>query len=459
MRRSAPRLAEHALSSLLAVRPLERLYAGRTRREDGPEVMVRQLLPGLDDAERDATRALFEVHFARLATLTDPGCLPLRERSSPADAASPLYLVTEAPSGVTLGELVRAAGSLPASLAARVATDVIDRLIHARAAGVLHFGLHRGNVLVDGDGRITVVDLGVVPFLFERLDGVLGVGPSSTGGPRPQWVVAAWDSLFPDPAAVAPELIAGEPLGAATDVYGLGALLYYLLTATHPYAGSSVVVYNAVLSGRGNLDPRHHLDTIEPGLAELVQACLSRDPAQRPPDLEAVRAALAPRAGTTSELLAAYGPVLRSRPYLDRFKPLLRLVGGTGPSAPVELETESEVVVPLFQGSGEPLSEGELLARMSPDQRRIWFAGATDRRDGTASATRRGLVLGAVIAIVILVAFAPGVLRDLGLTAPDVRPAATPLEADLRPVPDLRASDDADRADRRGPELYLAEPH
>lgn len=464
MKRSAPRLAEHALSSLLAVRPLERLYCGRPRKEEAREVLVRQLLPGLDDAERDATRPLFEEHFARLATLTDPGCLPLRERANPADSSSPLYLVTDAPTGITLGELARAAGSLPTGLAARVVTDVIDRLIHARAAGVLHLAVQRGSVLVDAEGRVTLVDLGVAPFLLERLSGVLGVGPSASGGARPAWVGAAWDSLFADPAAVAPELVAGEALTPAADVYGVGALLYFLLTAAMPYTGSSVVIYNAILSGRGALDPRAHVEAIEPAVAELVSACLARDPAARPPDLEAVRAVLAPRAEPVSAFLTAYGPVLRSRPYVDRFQPLLRLVGGGGgaPGA-YELAAEADVVVPLFQGSAEPLSEGELLARMSPEQRRIWFSGATDGRSegGPGTATRRGITLGVVIAVVLLAAFAPGVLQDLGSesssSAADSRREPAPLP-ELQAVPDLRGSEDWERSERRNLELYLDTP-
>ncbi len=399
--RSAMRLQHHALQSLLAVRPLERLYAGQGRRDGGGAVLVRQLLLGLPETEWNETTVAFERHFTQLGTLTLPGCLPLRERVDGGQGS--FYLVSDAPRGATVGEFVRQAGPLPLGTAARIVVDLVDLLLHARAAGVHHYALHRGNVLIAAGGAVTLLDLGLAPFFLERLSG------------RLQRVHPAWDSLFPEPAVLAPELIAGEPLGEWTDLYGVGALLYLLTTGTLPYSGAAMVAYNAILAGRSSTDPRDVTPELDPLVASLVIACLKRTPSDRPPSLEALRAVLAPFALSAEAAFEPYRLGLTDRPWLERFEPLLRLVNTDG-NPDAALPDEPDVVVPLFQVAGRPMSDVELLSRMSADQRRIYLAGGSAMSRATRQIeTRRGMLLGVAIAVVAALIFGPRLLDGLGL--------------------------------------------
>lgn len=382
-------------------------------------MLVRQLLPGLPAAERQATAEVFDRHMQRLSLLDDPGTLPVREYAT--TEAGPFYFVTDVPVGITLGELVLATGSMPVPTAAALGLAIASRLVHAHERGVHHLGLHRGVVLIDPHGGVTVLDLGLVPLLLERVDG------------RLRGVHTAWDFLFPDSGAVAPELLAGEETSSATDVYGLGTLLYLMMTAVLPHTGSSVVAYNAILSSRDGVDPRKDMPDLAPQFADLVARCLRRAPFERPSFDELIQG-LSAHAETLEEALAPYRPVLHSRRYVERFEPLLRVVDGgrgLGPSEPDE--PPSPGVVPLFREPNATMSEAELLAHMSVEQRGIYLAGTRGRGgDSRRQQLRRGALLGVIIAIVVWLYLAPSLGPTVG--TPRYRATAPPPPAPTQTV-------------------------
>jgi serine/threonine protein kinase len=404
-------LARHSLQSLLAVRPLDRVYAGALKK-DRREVLVRQLLPGLPEAEREGTAEVFSRHMQRMSDLQLPGTLPVREFVG--SAAGPLYFVTDIPVGITLGELVKAAGSLPVPVAAAIGMRLAELLEHAHALDVFHLGLHRNVVLISADYSVTLLDLGLVPMLLERVQG------------RLRQVHTAWDFLYPEPGFVAPELLTGEEAGAHTDVYGLGTLLYLLGTAAPPFSGSSVVAYNAILSGQQESDPRTHVPDLHEGFSELVTSCLDRDPLARP-EIGDVISALRQLALPLGDALDEYAPVLHDTSYIDRFEPLLRVVDGGHGDEP-EPERSSPAVVPLFVDRNG-LTEAELLAQMSAEQRRIYMAGAhADPFPDQSRSTqlKRGMAAGLAIAVVAVMVLLPKLTKE--------RPKQTPARAN-RAVP------------------------
>ncbi|MFT5430595.1 MAG: serine/threonine protein kinase [Myxococcota bacterium] len=399
--RGQHRLSEHHLRSLLAVRPLERVYEGTARGTETP-VIIRQLLPGLPADQHEETIQLFEAHLERMVRLTDPGTLPIREHVSATDG--PMYVVTDTPVGSTIGELVRDAGSLPAALVAALGTSIAQKLAHAHECGVTHASLRRDLILVDSSGRISVLDLGVVPMLLDRTQGKL------------KRVHIAWDSLFPEPGAVAPEILAGDAVTPSTDIYGLGALLYLMATAHMPYDGQAVVVYNAILSGTQPVDPRDVIADLDPQLADLIAECLKRDPAERPESMSVVQKRLAELSPVElADALGPITPIVSDRLYTDRFKPLLRLVAGGGGRDMVAEEPAGPGVVSLFSNpNAAPMSDGELLARMSNEQREIYFAGssAMQERPKRQDQTRRGMILGFLLTALLLVWLLPQLISS-----------------------------------------------
>jgi tetratricopeptide (TPR) repeat protein len=166
------------------------------------------------------------------------------------------YLVLEMLHGETLQERM-ARGALPEAEAVDVAVEVAKALAHAHALPqpVLHRDLKPSNVFLTEDRAVKVLDFGLAHILGTR--GLHGGGT---------------------PGYMAPEQWRGDPEDPRTDVFGLGVLLFEMLTGRLPYRVSR--------DGSGALDPGPppELPDAAPALAALVRSALARDPAERPRD-------------------------------------------------------------------------------------------------------------------------------------------------------------------------------
>ena len=110
------------------------------------------------------------------------------------------------------------------SIASRVRLflDVLDAVAHAHTNLIVHRDIKPSNVLVDKDGQVKLLDFGIAKLLEKEGD----------EGAATLLTREAGSALTPEYAA--PEQITGAPVTTATDVYGLGVLLYLLLTGQHP---------------------------------------------------------------------------------------------------------------------------------------------------------------------------------------------------------------------------------
>jgi eukaryotic-like serine/threonine-protein kinase len=115
-----------------------------------------------------------------------------------------------------------------------------DAAVTAHRMLVVHRDIKPTNVLVTDDGRPKLIDFGIAAAL------------SATSDLREPTVDIR--QLF-TPQYAAPEQIAGEPVTVATDVFGLGALAYRLLTGRPPYSRSSSAVGYLLAVTRGRLEP------------------------------------------------------------------------------------------------------------------------------------------------------------------------------------------------------------
>jgi len=139
-------------------------------------------------------------------------------------------------------------------------------------AGVLHRDLKPSNVLVDPDGRVVILDFGLVAT------GVVHVHQS-------------YDGPAGTPGYMSPEQAAGAPLTAASDLYALGVMLYEALTGQPPFVGSVGDVLRARAASVPR-DPRTVASGLPDDLADLCMELLAVRPEERP-----TGAALARRLG------------------------------------------------------------------------------------------------------------------------------------------------------------------
>jgi serine/threonine protein kinase len=139
--------------------------------------------------------------------------------------------------------------------------QLAEGLAAVHACGLLHRDLKPDNVLVGDDGRPRLVDFGlVVPVASADLAGVSGTLPY-----------------------LAPEQARGEAerIDPRSDVYGLGAVLYELLTGRPPHQGASrEALWRAACAG-DVVPPRQVNRRVPAAVNELCLRCLAKDPTQR----------------------------------------------------------------------------------------------------------------------------------------------------------------------------------
>ena len=183
------------------------------------------------------------------------------------------YMVLDLLSGGDLAARLKQ-GPLPPREAARVALEVGRGLAHAHARGVLHRDLKPANVLFDDEGRAKLVDFGLARLAGE---GTL----TRTG------------QVLGTPAYMSPEQADGEKgIGPATDVYGLGALLYAALSGVPPFGGSNLAeVLHHVFRTRP-VPPSVHAPEVPPALDAICARALEKEPAARYASADELVAAL-----------------------------------------------------------------------------------------------------------------------------------------------------------------------
>ncbi|MGN9845407.1 serine/threonine-protein kinase [Nonomuraea sp. H19] len=169
-----------------------------------------------------------------------------------------LYVVTEYVPGPNLDEAVRQSGPLRGSSLDALAVGVATALTAIHGAGVVHRDLKPSNVLLSPVGP-RVIDFGIARAL-DTLGGITGTG-----------------ELIGTPRYMAPEVLRGDPISPACDVFSWGCLVAFAASGRAPFGGETLpsIVYQVL-----NAEP--NLDDVEPGLRELVRAALHKDPAQRP---------------------------------------------------------------------------------------------------------------------------------------------------------------------------------
>ncbi len=165
--------------------------------------------------------------------------------------------------GGSLAERIQQHGPLAFADAARVAREVADALDYAHAAGFVHRDVKPSNILFNARGAAVLADFGLV----KAAEGSV-IARTTMGG------------LLGTPAYMAPEVWEGQGDTAQTDVYALGCVLYEMLTGAVLFRGDTPP---AVMLR--HFQPRSYPEQwpagTPPGIAQLLDRALAREPAER----------------------------------------------------------------------------------------------------------------------------------------------------------------------------------
>ncbi len=230
------------------------------------EVAIKLLLHGALASGPDVER--FRAEAAAAASLKHPGIVSIHEV---AECEGQHYFSMDLIAGRDLAMITRD-GLLPARQAAEIVARVADAVQHAHDHGVLHRDLKPSNILMDVEGRPHVTDFG----LARRLE---DAGPHTQTG-----------SLLGTPGYMSPEQAVGKTskVDVRSDVYGLGTVLYHLLTGRAPFNGESATDILRQVIENEPVAPSLLNHAIPRDLETICFKCLSKEPGRRYADARSV---------------------------------------------------------------------------------------------------------------------------------------------------------------------------
>ncbi len=165
------------------------------------------------------------------------------------------------------GQLDEAVKRTPLSI--RRAVELISKLArtvhYAHEHGILHRDIKPGNILLDAQGEPLLTDFGLAGLM------------------EAESTITRTLDVMGTPSYMAPEQAAGEhtKLSKATDIYGLGAVLYQLLTDHPPFAGGTTYETIRLLLNTEPRQPRLWNRKIDRELSTICLKCLEKDPKRR----------------------------------------------------------------------------------------------------------------------------------------------------------------------------------
>jgi eukaryotic-like serine/threonine-protein kinase len=222
-------------------------------------VAVKMVLASQMASAEHVRRFLVEARTA--ARLQHPGIVPIHDVGQ---VHGQHYFAMQYIDGQSLADRLTV-GPMEPDEAVALLVQVARAVDYLHQANILHRDLKPSNVLIDCDGHPFVADFGLAKF-FEP-------GSQST----------ASGLIAGTPSYMAPEQAAGrrDEIGPAADVYGLGAILYEMLTGRAPFGGETPVDTIMQVLGRDPTPPRQLNPKVPRGLERICLKCLAKSPGER----------------------------------------------------------------------------------------------------------------------------------------------------------------------------------
>jgi TolB-like protein/Tfp pilus assembly protein PilF/predicted Ser/Thr protein kinase len=216
---------------------------------------------GLGQWATEAHLKRFRLEAEAAASLEHPGIVPIHEVG---ERDGSCYFSMKFIEGGQLDEVARR-DPMPARNAVELIAKVARTVHYAHEHNILHRDIKPGNILLDTKGEPHLTDFGLA-----RL-----VEAGST--------VTRTMEVLGTPSYMAPEQAVGNnsEISSATDVYGLGAVLYQLLTGHPPFAGGTTYETIKLLLDTEPRQPRALNAKIDRDLSTICLKCLEKDPKRR----------------------------------------------------------------------------------------------------------------------------------------------------------------------------------
>jgi eukaryotic-like serine/threonine-protein kinase len=214
----------------------------------------------LDD--RHASDEQFVERFRReaqnAAGLSHPNIVSIYDRG---EAEGTYYIAMEYVEGRTLKELIVARGPSPIGIGIDYTRQILSALRFAHRNGIVHRDIKPHNVIVDGEGRVKVMDFGIARA---------GTSQMTEAG-----------SIIGTAQYLSPEQARGAPVDQTSDLYSTGIVLYELLTGSVPFNGDTPVEIAMKHLSQTPAAPSSHRSEIPRDLDYVILRALAKEPAER----------------------------------------------------------------------------------------------------------------------------------------------------------------------------------
>src|SRR5580765_264858 len=170
------------------------------------------------------------------------------------------YIAMEFIEGTTLQEMLSEQRVLATDEVVQLTRQICRGLDYAHSNGIVHRDIKPANIMITANGTVKIMDFGI----------------AKSGGQ-----VTNTGQVLGTPNYMSPEQVKGRPLDGRSDLFGMGVILYEMLTGEKPFAGQNVTTIIYKIVNENPIAPRDLDVTVHPGLSAIVTKALAKAPDDR----------------------------------------------------------------------------------------------------------------------------------------------------------------------------------
>jgi len=172
------------------------------------------------------------------------------------------FITMEYVPGEDLKSAIRRFGQLPIGKSVTIARQICEGLAEAHRLGVVHRDLKPGNIMIDREGNVRILDFGIARSLEEK--GITGAGV-----------------MIGTPEYMSPEQAEAREVDDRSDIYSLGIILYEMITGRVPFEGETPLGVAMKHKSEVPANPKTFSPQLPDDLNRLILRCLEKDRARR----------------------------------------------------------------------------------------------------------------------------------------------------------------------------------